>query len=288
MLKFSIGLLLLLTSIYLLSKLTQCNFRLLALVNVHNLGERLLNQLLKINRFSLQKSTDFELIEYKFFTGLVKELLVLRKDVGVDIFPVLQKLKSRLKQDIEMERKLNSLKRSAITEICIVMIFCWVFVFIAKGYVDIQFNNIHLIFIFIWQLIGFLLLFYKLKEKKQKYFSQLSSYLYSSFSLEALFNSPVGMTKLLDLCHYKRILNLTQHEIIREHFKTLISQLKSTGELKYEEVEELSQCVVYQFEFSIQEYQKSANSIKLIVLMIFFMSSFLMVNFSLMSSMLNL
>lgn len=255
------------------------------LTNHSQNGQKLFFTLLKLNRFSLRKSSDIELPEYKYFTVLSNEIIALHKRYGVDILPIIINFRQRLKDDLEMEKKLSDLKKSAFLEIMIVMFFTWSFVFIAKLSVEIKFNSNYLSLIFIWQLLGMIVLHYGLRLKKKLLFTELSQFIKSIFTFEALYLAPISLSKLIATCSYQELLSLKKYMDIREHFEVLLNQLKVYGELRQEDVSELSQCVVYQYNHNCTLFEKFSKGLKLTVLMVFFMSSFLMINFTLMYSM---
>tara|TARA_B100001971_G_scaffold215182_1_gene259094 strand:- start:38887 stop:39789 length:903 start_codon:yes stop_codon:yes gene_type:complete len=286
MTEFSIGLLLLFSLILLYQGYIKPYFHSLSLKLKHRSADLLLGQLSQLNRFSLKEQKEIELIEHKYFTAIGHDLISYYRQFGLDIFQGLNKLRLRLKGDMAMEDKLKKTLGQAYAEIIIIMLFSWLFVFIAGGYVDIALNNIHLSLVLIWQLLGLVLLRVLLQRKKSVYFKELAIYFKCVFSFELLCKAPIGINELARRCEFSDLNHLKQHHDLRDFLLQLFKGLKVYGEVEEAHLGELSQCVVYKYECAVLGFEKYSKNLKLGILMTFFMTSYLLIILSLLSSML--
>lgn len=286
MTEFSIGLILLFLIIILSDKVFLPYFRHLLQSLSFNAGESLLESLLNINRFSLAEGKTIKLEKYKYFTDISENLLLLYKKLGIDIFPSFFKLRQRLKQDLVLVSKIKKVLQGAYIEIFIIMFFSWIFVFIASSYLNIQMNLLHLGCVLVWQIIGMISLNVLLKRKQMNLFDQLAKYVGVVMRLEALFNAPIAFHELMNRCQIADLNHLNQHTDLKSYIEQVLSHLKNYGSIKVESIQELSQCVEYKFDNACEDFEKYAKSLKLSILLAFFLTSYLLIILSLMSTML--
>ena len=244
-------------------------------------GKVLYQELLKINRSQLSKGQTIELTRYKFFTELLDELLVNYRQTGANIFNHIGELRKNLLKDIKYEKKLAGARNSSLVEMGMIFGMSGLFSIFATSYAEINIPTSSLVLAFSWQLTGTFVFLYSMKVLRQKHFKPFHKYLRAASFLDIFIKTgrPVNViAKRIELSSLDKDKSLLHLE---ERMELILEQIKSHGIYDQSQGEELGAECWYCYEEKLEHFFQEIKRLKLSVVTLFFLGSYLFIFFSL-------
>ncbi len=216
---------------------------------------------------------------YKFYTGLVNEILFYKRELGGYQKKNFQVVKKALLGDIRFEKKVEKEMRGSLFQYICLGIITWVFI---GGSHQILGEKISmrlevLLFILCFQLTG--VLFYqviceKLKKKDFYFFNLYYAPLFRFFSLIYL-NLPVGM--ILEKSGFEVFYRKEPSDwrAVLEDLRGLIDRWKSQGGEVRSELNDIVEEVYFLRDLSFEKYKEKIQFLRLIFLGVFFLGPYL-------------
>lgn len=256
-----------------------------------NPAEELEAWLKKFNWGSRQDLKDpGRLPSYKFYSEVVEVLLALARKMGGSYQDAILFLREGLQSDRQFEKKIRESILGIWLQMGLMMGLTWLFIFGALSLVDVKVSVTNLILIFIWQSFGLSMLPLTLKWLRHKYFGEIGKLWKMLFVLRSLAKVPLSRTEVFTLAGVNELNHLKQKSL-----QSIITKLKETcqkalkvGGSYEEEVKYLMEELRFQEKWHFELFEKRLVVIKLTLLSVFFLPSYLAFIFLLLSDLMAL
>ena len=243
-----------------------------------NPAEELETWLKKFNFGNRQELSDpGKLPRYKFYTEVVEVLLQLARKMGGSYQEAILFLREGLQVDRQFEKKIREATLGMWLQMALMMALTWTFIFSALSLVDVKVSPSKLIIIFLWQAAGLSVLPFLLKYFRQKYFGDIGKIWKMLFVLRSLVKVPLSRSEVLTIAGVQELNSIKQKSLL-----TLVTKLKETcqktlkvGTSYEEDVKYLMEELRFQEKWHFELFEKRLTVIKLALLSVFFLPSYL-------------
>jgi hypothetical protein len=243
-----------------------------------NPAEELENWLKKFNWNSRQDLPDLgRLPSYKFYSEVIEVLLSLARKMGGSYQESILFLREGLQTDRQFEKKIKEAVLGMWLQMGLMMLLTWIFIIAALSLVDVKVTTFHLVLIFVWQAVGLSTLPFLLSFFRKKYFGDIGKIWKMLFILKSLAKVPVSRSEVLTFAGVQELNNITQKSL-----SAIVSRLKETCQkslkvgVSYEDdVKYLMEELRFQEKWHFELYEKRLTVIKLTLLSVFFLPSYL-------------
>lgn len=243
-----------------------------------NPAEELENWLKKFNFGNRHELTDpGRLPSYKFYTEVVEVLLQLARKMGGSYQEAILFLREGLQVDRQFEKKIREAVLGMWLQMGLMMALTWTFILAALSLVDVEVSIFKLVGIFLWQAAGLSLLPFLLKHFRQKFFGDIGKIWKMLFVLRSLVKVPLSRTEILTIAGVQELNSIKQKTLL-----TLVTKLKETcqktlkqGTSYEEDVKYLMEELRFQEKWHFELFEKRLMVIKLALLSVFFLPSYL-------------
>lgn len=218
-----------------------------------------------------------KLVEYKFFTSLVVQLLDYARKFGANISAPLRELARGLNLDHARERELKGLTNATYIQFAIVTMVTWAFIVMSALLANIKSEFWVLVLIVLLELSGALLFSALNRPLRKYYFGDLDFFIKVQYSFKALTGTSLcaqvmmkraGLDQLLER-EYKRELSLLQRRL-----KLLITRWQQTGSSIESDWNDALEEAWSLHQLFYARYLKALEALKFILLTLFFLSSY--------------
>lgn len=243
-----------------------------------NPAEELENWLKKFNWHTSQDLKDpGTLPSYKFYTGVVEVLLHMARKMGGNYQDSLLFLREGLQTDRQFEKKIKEAVLGMWLQMGLMMLLTWIFIFAALNLVDVKVSTTHLLFIFLWQGVGLSILPFLLSFFRKKYFGDIGKIWKMLFILKSLAKVPVSRTEVLTFAGVQELNNITQKSLdaIVSRLKEVCQKCLKLGSSYEEDVKYLMEELRFLEKWHFELFEKRLTVIKLALLSVFFLPSYL-------------
>lgn len=248
------------------------------------MGQRLYQDLMRVNRFCLANGKNLELTRYKFFTEMIDELLISYRACGANIFSHVMEIRKNLLLDVKAEKKLASMARSGCAEMLIIAGMCLCFVAFARFVAQINIPMIDVALALGWQGAGAIVFFGLQQYIRQKIFSPFYAYVSRANLLDIFIktNRPVNIiAQRLSLETLAQDASLSH---LGERMALILAQIKENGIYDQEQTKELSQECWFCYEQKLADFTAKIKKLKLAIISLFFLTAYLYLFYALLSS----
>jgi hypothetical protein len=238
------------------------------------LAQKLFSELISF-RVSNQSSKPFELPRYKYFTNIIEDLIRNTRLYGTPIHGLLSEVKTALSKDIVFEKKINSSIGGGIYQMLLVASIGFIFLYITKLQLKLVFPLMDLINILLFQTLGislFLVLSFKLK---MYHFSKLEHYIKSLYIIRSINLANVPISKVYDKVCIDSLSETKKLKPFKDRVLTILENIKNYGEGGGENFEITINELWQSNEFQFDEFLSHLAALKLVILVVFFLGSFL-------------
>jgi hypothetical protein len=249
------------------------------------------NWLKKFNWGSRQDLKDPGILpSYKFYSEIIEVLLNLARRMGGNYQDSLLFLREGLQNDRQFEKKISEATLGMWLQMGLMMLITWTFIFGSLSLVDVKIKTLNLWFIFLWQFIGLSMLPLTLRVLRKKYFGEIGKIWKMLFILRSLVKVPLSRTEVLTLAGVNELSQIKQRSL-----STIVLKLKEACQrtlkqgISYEEdVKYLMEEVRFQEKWHFELFEKRLTVIKLSLLSLFFLPSYLAFIFLLLGDLMTL
>jgi hypothetical protein len=241
-------------------------------------GEELEKWLRTFNWSARMDSTlNSKLPVYKFYSGVLNILLELSRKLGGTYQESLIFLRESLQGDRQFERKMKELIRGVYLQMCLMMLLTWSFIFTAFKLVEIEINFMNLFFIFLWQMMGGGLLPFILNYYRKKYFSEIGALWKILFILKSLSKVPISRSEVFSHAGVQELKLIKQSSllIIVDKLKDSCHRTLKFGTSYDEDLQYLMEELRFVEKWHCELFEKRLMVIKLLLLSVFFLPSYL-------------
>ncbi|MCK5073919.1 MAG: hypothetical protein KAQ98_10870 [Bacteriovoracaceae bacterium] len=229
--------------------------------------------------------SECKLSEYKFYTGLVLQMIEYGRRWGISVRKVLRGIREGLTKDYRFERKLFSELRGGIVQFIVVSAVNWIFALMVMELVNIPIGfSVASIMIFL-QVSGIFLFVLIYIIRKKKSFSIYEKYLSTLIVMRALVEVGLGIDKTLQQTSVDEILGSSDlaFETVRHRLEHAIDSWKRRGTNVKTELDDLIAESWFLMEQRFESFLKSLNVLKFLILAVFYMGSYFVYLFHLTS-----
>ncbi len=225
----------------------------------------------------IDSSISTKLPEYKFYSGVINILLELSRKMGGTYQESLIFLRESLQGDKQFEKKMKETVRGVYLQMGMMVILTWGFIFAALKIVDLEIEIKKLLMIFFWQTSGIGALPFLLQYFRKRYFSDIGQLWKILLSLKSLSKVPLSRTEVLTYAGVQELKSIKQTSL-----EIIVSKLKETCHktLKYgtsydEDLRYLMEELRFVEKWHYELFEKRLMVIKLVLLSVFFLPSYL-------------
>ena len=262
-----------------------------SLILKKNAAEELENWLKRFNWTSRHEpSVHGRLPTYKFYTEIVELILNLSRKVGGTYQDSILFLREGLQSDRQFEKKLKEMIMGTWMQMGMMMLLTWGFIFGAISLVEVKVSPLKLMMIAGWQGIGLSLLPVLLKFYRKKFFADIGKLWKMLYVLRSLVKVPLSRTEILTIAGVAEIKNIQQKTLshIVEKLKETCQRALQMGGSYEEEVHCLMNELRFQEKWHFELFEKRLMVIKLALMSLFFLPSYLAFIFLLLGDLLTL
>lgn len=229
----------------------------------------------QFNRQDLTQSA--RLPVYKFYSEVVEVLLVLARKMGGNYQESILFLREGLQADKQFEKKIKEATLGMFLQMGFMMLLTWAFIFGALSLVDVKVKTLHLVFIFLWQAIGLGALPLVLKQLRTKYFGDIGKLWKMFYILKALMKVPLSRTEVLTFAGVQELVSINQKSLqeLTAKLKEMCQKTLKMGTSYEEDLKYLMEELRFQEKWHFELFEKRLTVIKLVLLSVFFLPSYL-------------
>lgn len=214
---------------------------------------------------------------YKFYSEVIEVLLELARRMGGNYQDSLLFLREGLQNDRQFEKKIKEATLGIWLQMALMMALTWIFILCSLNLVDVEVPLKNLIFIFLWQILGLSTLPLLLRYFRKKYFGDIGKIWKMLFVLRALIKVPLPQAEILTFAGVKELNLIKQkslEQIVQKLKETCLKALKQG--ISYDtEVKYLMEELRFQEKWHFELFEKRLTVIKLALLSLFFLPSYL-------------
>lgn len=231
-----------------------------------------------------------QLPHYKFYTEVVETLLNLARRMGGNYQESLLHLREGLQADRQFEKKLKEMVLGTWLQMGMMMVLTWTFIVSALFLVDIKISFTKLILILLWQSLGLGLLPLILKYLREYFFGDIGRLWKMLYILKSLSKVPLSRTEILTMAQVQELKLIKQKNLFSlvEKLKGVCQKALQVGGSYDEEVGYLMSELRFQEKWHFELFEKKLMMVKLGLLSVFFLPSYLAFIFVLLGDLLAL
>lgn len=214
---------------------------------------------------------------YKFYTEVVEVLLHLARKMGGNYQESILFLREGLQSDRQFEKKIKEATLGMYLQMAFIMLLTWAFIIGALSLVDVQVKTFHLVMIFLWQMIGLGMLPFTLSQLRTKYFGDIGKLWKMFYILKALMKVPLSRTEVLTFAGVQELVSIKQKSLqeLTGKLKEMCQKTLKLGTSYEEDLKYLMEELRFQEKWHFELFEKRLTVIKLVLLSVFFLPSYL-------------
>lgn len=227
--------------------------------------------------------------KYKFYTEVVELLLSLARRMGGNYQDSLMFLREGLKGDRQFEKKLRESLMGIWAQMLLMMLLTWTFIFTALSLTDIKVPAGKLFLILLWQSIGLSMLPFLLKYFRHKFFADIGKLWKMLYVLNSLSRVPLSRSEIFTMAGIQDLKHIKQKNLshlVDKLIDTCQKAMKNGGSYS-EEVLGLMEELRFQEKWHFELFEKRLTLIKLGLLALFFLPSYLVFIFLILGSLMS-
>ncbi len=222
---------------------------------------------------------------YKFYTEVVEILLYNARKMGGSYLDSFLFLREGLQADLQFEKKVKEVILGMFLHMSMMMILTWSFIFSALTMVEVKTSHSQLWGILFWQLMGLGLIPILVKFFRERYFSDIGILWRVLLILKSLLKVPLPQSEVLSFAGVNGLDQIRQKSLFH-----IVQKLQSSCQktlrlgLSYEnDVKGLMEELRFQEKWHFDLFEKRLSGIKLFLLSVFFLPSYLIFVFMLLN-----
>ncbi len=214
---------------------------------------------------------------YKYYSEIVELLLQMARRMGGQYQDSLLFLREGLQRDQQFERKLRETATGIYLQVVLFMGLTWAFIVVALKLVEIPVPILHLGLILLWQLLGLSLLPITMRWLRQRYFEDIGVLWKMLFVLKSLSRLPIARADIMALAEVEKLkeVRAPKLEVIAEKLRDTCQKTLKLGISYDDDVKYLMEELRFTESWHFELFSKRLMVIKLGLLGLFFLPSYL-------------
>jgi hypothetical protein len=240
-------------------------------------GNLLFEQLMRLGSFSSKGHEKSELSQYKFFTKIVESLQSSLVRYGTSLHAYLPKIKKALINDLRFEKKIKSELLGGLLQMVTVQAFCFIFVGCLYIQLSLSFTYSSLIVPLLIQALGYTLFIFIFFKIKKKMFAPLERYIETFYLISTLLFAKIPIGRIHEECKISTLPMNKELDIFKQRVSIIFQEIKRCGTIQEQEMEISIDELWFLFEYKFDSFLKHLAALKLIIIVFFFLSSFMLI-----------
>jgi hypothetical protein len=228
--------------------------------------------------------------KYKYYGEVIEVLLSLARKFGGSYQESFLYLREGLQVDQQFEKKLWEATLGLYLQMGLMLSLTWLFIFASLKIADVPMNGFYLLIIFLWQLTGLASLPFILGRLRKIYFGDIGKLWKILYVLRSLQKIPISRSEAFNLAGIKDLSLISRKKLL-----PIVSKLKEATErtlklgTSYEDdVNYLMGELRFQEKWHFELFEKRLIVIKMTLLSVFFLPSYLAFTVLLLGDLMNL
>lgn len=223
--------------------------------------------------------------EYKFYSSLASDIGKSAQRFGIPQTAFLKSLRTGLIQDLKFERKISQELKAGFTQCLFIMGITWLFILFSISILQTQLSFKVAVIIGFLQLSGFFVFSWFFRNLKQKIFKEYGQFFSVLFRLKGLLlvGHPLGQA-LQESGHTQLVLHSSKFKPLQLQLDSSLVKLQTKGVGIQEDLDHLIDELWFQSELDFEQFMKQLFSLKLLVILLFYFSSYFLYLISLLST----
>ena len=211
---------------------------------------------------------------FKFYLTLLKDLLYFSLEKGTPLSGALIEVRDVLQKDIEFLEKIKIEEKGSLLQFISLIIFVWIFIFMASYIASIQLSVEMKFIILCIQFTGLLSFLFIVRLMIHKNLKSYDFWICRILSFQSLLNVGVGLDKCFpsDLTKMNKI---KPFDILWRKLEYSYKAALERGKPMRDDLQSVKTELLFARELNFKKWQKRLAGIKLIWLFLFFFSSYL-------------
>lgn len=224
-------------------------------------------------------------VHYKFYANLASEVATSAQRFGIPQTSFLKSLRAGLIQDLKFERKIAQELKAGFTQCLFIMIITWFFILFSISILSSQLPLGISLTIIALQVSGFFVFSWFFRSLKQKIFNEYGAFFSVLFRLKGLLlvGHPLGQA-LQESGHTQLKLNSKKFHPLLQQLETSLVKLQTKGVGIQDDLDHLIDELWFQSDLDFEQFMKQLFALKLMIILIFYFSSYFLYLISLLST----
>ena len=227
---------------------------------------------------------------YKFYSEVTEVLLNLARKLGGNYQDSLLFLREGLQLDRQFEKKIKEVLLGMWLQMGFMMLLTWVFITSALSLVEVKMKTTHLLLIFLWQTLGLILLPFISSFLRKKYFGDIGKLWKILFILKSMVKVPLSRTEVFSIAGVGELASIKQKSLIGivTKLRDICQKCLKMGTSYEEETTYLMDELRFHEKWHFELFEKKLTMVKLALLSLFFLPSYLAFIFLLLGDLISL
>ncbi len=215
---------------------------------------------------------------YKFYSEVVEVILNLARKMGGSYQDSLLFLREGLISDRQFEKKLREVNLGTWLQMGLMVGLTWLFILGSLSLTDIKLPFLKLLLIAGWQGLGLVCLPVLLSYYRKKYFGDIGRLWKMLYVLNSLGKVPIARSETLGLAGVRDLTLVKQKSLqhIVEKLRSTCERVLKIGGSYEEEIKSLMEELRFQEKWHFELFEKRLTVVKLGILSLFLLPSYLM------------
>lgn len=211
---------------------------------------------------------------YKFYSGLLGELLELRKKFGANINSGLSSIREGIAKDLKFEQRFLDALLVALFQYCFIMGVTWVFVFFMHDIQKNLFTAEYFLYLGSFQLLGIILLVLSLLFLKNRLFMSYPPVFYSLYTIRSLYNADLPIGVLIKKAEIGKLNKNSFLKTIVESLETALQKKVKRGENIEADIQSCLDETWYSLDKRHETFKKWQDVLKLVFMAVFILPGY--------------
>jgi len=225
----------------------------------------------------LERKEEGQLPPYKFYSELIVTILETMRKFGGSTKEALLFVREGLQQDLQFEKRIKELRLGTLLQMFLMALITWLFIYFSLKVTEVTVMKMGLLGIFLWQLLGLLLLPLLMGYFRKRYFHHIGRIWKTLFILKSLERTPLPRSEVFRLSGIQDIESISSKKLgpVVLKIKRLCHDCLKLGKSYETDLKNLMEELRFIENWHFSLFEKRLGGIKLLLLGLFFLPSYL-------------
>ena len=229
---------------------------------------------------NISKPDQLELVKYKYFKDLVYELFKAKKTYGAPIDKAIGEIKKALSKDIYFEKKISSSLYGGVFQMATVTVTGFLFILMSCFQLKLPFPYYTFSIALSLNFLGIIVYGACYYYFKLRCFGALENIIKSCYLLRCFLRCQMPVVSAINKVDFSSFKISKEETYLKDRIDLMLQKIKKIGHLDFNDFDMQIEEIWLLFEFKFEHFQKTLNVLKLSVMTLFFLTSYLYVIYS--------